>query len=193
MWHEPQSGLLVVAGGPRGGFYGGRGHTVLPHHQLEQWHAPRAIQHGTAHLGDHAGHLARPQLTDAARVEAVLVTKRQIIEEIFDGADALGGKDLGDARADSLHVLHRGMQFEHLAISLTGEQIVRVQLTRQHPRSDADGAPGGGNGQNPSRTRNWNCRPGSVLLMPPSGVPNAASGWPVVRLPYTPFRPTTLL
>ncbi len=46
-------------------------------------------------------------------IGAVFVAEWQVEEQVLDGADALGREGFGQTRADSLHVLHRGLQFEH--------------------------------------------------------------------------------
>ncbi len=72
-----------------------------------------AEQAGAADFRDDGGHLAGTQLGDAARIDAVLVTEGQIVEQVLDRADALAGQDLRQPRADSLDVLHRGVELEH--------------------------------------------------------------------------------
>ena len=61
---------------------------------LEDRHAARAEQAEGADFGDDAGHLAHAQLADAARVQAVFVAEGQVVEQVFDGGDALLQQDL---------------------------------------------------------------------------------------------------
>ena len=80
---------------------------------LEDGHAPGAEQPRAADLSDHAGHLTLAQLGNAARVQTVFIAKRQIVEQVFDRVQALGRQQVGQARTDSLQVLHRGGEFCH--------------------------------------------------------------------------------
>ena len=80
---------------------------------LEEGHAAGAEEAEGAHLGDDAGHLARPQLADAARIQAIFVAEGQIVEQVLDRADALLQQDLGEPRADAFDVLHVGGEIEH--------------------------------------------------------------------------------
>src|SRR5262249_44453218 len=76
----------------------------LAGHQLKDRHAlARAENSGVAHLGDHGSHLARAQLADAARIQPVFIAERQVVEQVFDGGDALLLQPFGDAWADSFH------------------------------------------------------------------------------------------
>ena len=91
-------------------------------------HAPRPEQTERAHLGDDAGHLSHTQLADAPRVQPVFVAKRQVIEQVLDGADALVQQDFGKTRADALHVLHAGREIEHRAMVNQQEwRVIRGQ------------------------------------------------------------------
>ncbi len=47
---------------------------------------------------------------DRLRTEAVLVAEGQVVEQVFDGADALILQRLGDARTDALDELQRRFQ-----------------------------------------------------------------------------------
>ena len=70
---------------------------ALAHGQFKERHTPGAQQGGAAHLGDHAGHLARLQLVEAARILAVLVAKGKVVEQVLGGLDAFGGEHLRHA------------------------------------------------------------------------------------------------
>jgi hypothetical protein len=82
--------------------------------QLENGHALRAEQAGIAHFGDHRGHFAGAQFGDRPRVQPVLVAKGQVMEQVVNRPNALGGKDLGEARADAFHELHWSGGFQHV-------------------------------------------------------------------------------
>ncbi len=58
-------------------------------------------QAGGEHLALHGGHLAGLQLTDGGEVDAVLVTKGEVVEKVFKGADAFLGEVAGAAGADA--------------------------------------------------------------------------------------------
>ena len=73
-------------------------------------HAPGAQQRHAAHLADQAGHFAGDQFLDGLRTEAVLIAEGQVVEQVFDGGDALVLQRLGDARADALDELQRRFQ-----------------------------------------------------------------------------------
>ncbi len=75
---------------------------------FEQWHATGAKESEGTDLGDDAGHFAGAQLANAARIEAIFVAKGQIVEQVFDRADALLQQDLGELGADAFDVLHVG-------------------------------------------------------------------------------------
>src|SRR6266581_4207748 len=79
---------------------------ALSSDHLENGHTAGTEQARGSDFGDHAGHFARVQLGNGARIEAVFVAERQVIEQIFDGDDALGGESFGEARANSLDVLN---------------------------------------------------------------------------------------
>ncbi len=79
-------------------------------------HAAGAEEAEGADFGDDAGHLAGAQFADAARIQPVFVAKRQVVEQVFDGADALFQQDLGKARADAFDVLNVGGEIEHRAM-----------------------------------------------------------------------------
>ena len=76
-------------------------------------HAASAEQAEGAHFGYDAGHLAHAQLADAARIQAVLVAEGQVVEQVFDRADALLQQDLGDPRPNAFNELHVGGEVEH--------------------------------------------------------------------------------
>ena len=73
-------------------------------------HAAGAQQRHAAHFADQAGHFARDQFLDGLRAEAVLVAEGQMVEQVFDGGDALFLQRLGDARANALDELQRRFQ-----------------------------------------------------------------------------------
>ena len=68
---------------------------------------------GIAHFADYRGHLAGAQLGNPARVQPVFIAKRQIMEQVADRVDSLGGENFPDARTNALHILHRSGEFEH--------------------------------------------------------------------------------
>ena len=85
----------------------------LAHGQLEDGHAARAQESRAAHLGNHAGRLARLQLVQRARILPVLIAKGQVVEQILGGLNALGGEHLRHARAHALHIHHRSVEAGH--------------------------------------------------------------------------------
>src|SRR5208283_4032885 len=72
--------------------------TALANRHLEDGHSARAEQSTGAYLCDDAGHLTRAQFADTARVQAVFVTERQVVEQILDRCDALLQQNLGEPR-----------------------------------------------------------------------------------------------
>ena len=85
----------------------------LPDGQLEDGGLARLQQRRAAHLGDDRGHLAGLEFVQAARILPVLVTKRQVIEQVFGGQNALGGEQLRHARPHAAHVHHRSVEAGH--------------------------------------------------------------------------------
>ncbi len=81
---------------------------------LKDRHAAGPKKPGGAYFGDDGGHFAGGQFGDGARVEAIFVAEGQIVEQVFDGADAFGGKHFGHTRPDARNVLDLGLQFQHL-------------------------------------------------------------------------------
>ena len=63
---------------------------ALPHGQLKERHAPRPQQNRPAHLGDHAGHFARLQFVQTARILPVFVAKGKMVEQILRRLDVFG-------------------------------------------------------------------------------------------------------
>ena len=90
-----------------------QGVAALARSHLHDGHAPGTQQHGSANLGDYAGHFSGRQLGDAARINPILIAKWQIIKEILDDGDSLGGQRLGQARAYALDELNRRAEFHH--------------------------------------------------------------------------------
>ncbi len=93
-----------------------QGVAALARGHLQDGHAPGAKQAGGAHLGDDAGHLARAELGDAARIDPVFIAKRQVVEQVFNGGDALVQQHLGQVRPYALDELNVGGEFEHIAM-----------------------------------------------------------------------------
>ena len=93
-----------------------QGVAALAHGHLKDGHAAGAKQAEGAHLGDDAGHLARAQLADAARVQPVFIAKRQVVEQVFNGGDALVQQHLGKVRPNAFDVLDVGGELEHIAM-----------------------------------------------------------------------------
>ncbi len=89
-----------------------QGVASLAHRHFKQRHLARTKQAKRANFGDNAGHLARAQLVDAARIQPVFVAKRQVIQQVFDRRDPLLQQDLGDLRANALHILNVGGEVE---------------------------------------------------------------------------------
>ena len=90
-----------------------QGVAALADSHLEDGHAARAKEAEGAYFGDNAGHLPRAQLADAARIQAIFIAKRQVVEQVFDCAEAFFQQDLGKSRADAFDVLDIGGEFEH--------------------------------------------------------------------------------
>ena len=80
---------------------------------FENGHAAGAEEAEGADFGDDAGHLAGAELANAARVEAIFVAEGQVVEQVFDRADAFFQQDLGKSRADAFDVLNVGGELEH--------------------------------------------------------------------------------
>src|SRR5579862_7533257 len=86
---------------------------ALSNGELKDRHAARAKQSGVANFSHHRGHLARTQFGNAARIQAVFVTKRQIMEQVADSMDALASQQFRDSRTNAFHVLYRRGKFKH--------------------------------------------------------------------------------
>ena len=86
---------------------------ALPDCQLKDRHAPRAQQHRTAHLGNNACGFARLQFIEAAGILAVLITKRQMVEQVFGSLNRLGLEHLCHARSDAAHILNFVVEAGH--------------------------------------------------------------------------------
>jgi hypothetical protein len=97
------------------------GAEALAERHLEDGAGPSAEQHGAAHLSDDRGHGTGDQLGHGLRVEAVLVAKGNVVEQVLDGVDAARGETGGDALAHSLHELHRGREFQHTPMLSTSD------------------------------------------------------------------------
>ena len=76
--------------------------------------SPEARSFKNAHLGDHCGHLTRPQFGDAFGIKAILVAKGEIVQEVVDRVDVFCGQDFAQARADPLDILDGSVKFKHL-------------------------------------------------------------------------------
>ena len=97
---------------------------ALAQGHLEDRHAPRPQQCRPAHLGDHARHLARLQLVQAARILPVFVAKGKVVEQVFGGLDVLGGKHLRHARPHAAHIHHLGFKSGHnLDVTRGGQRL----------------------------------------------------------------------
>jgi hypothetical protein len=72
---------------------------------LEDGAGAGAEEDGAADLADEGGHVAGAVGGEWAGVEAVFVTEREVVEEVFDGDDAAGGEVGSDAFADALDEL----------------------------------------------------------------------------------------
>ncbi len=70
---------------------------ALAHGHLKDGHAPGTQQSHAAHFADQAGHFARDQFLDGLRAQAILVAEGQVVEQVFNGCDALFLQRLGDA------------------------------------------------------------------------------------------------
>ena len=72
--------------------------------------AARAAQPGHRHRPRHRRLHALPQVGDAGQPPPVLVTHRQVEEQVLGGGDAHAGQGLRPLRSDALHVLDGGRQ-----------------------------------------------------------------------------------
>ena len=88
---------------------------TLAHRHLKQRHAPGAEQAKGAHLGNNAGHLARAQLVNPARIQPVFVAEGQVVQQVLDRRDPLFQQDLGNLRPDALDVLNVSGEVEQRA------------------------------------------------------------------------------
>ena len=83
---------------------------ALAHGHFKDGHAAGAQQRHAADFADEAGHFARDQFLDRLGAETVLVAEGQVVEQIFNGGDALFLQRLGDAWANALDELQRRFQ-----------------------------------------------------------------------------------
>ncbi len=89
-----------------------RGEALADGH-LEEGAGAGAEEGGAANLGDDGGHGSGDEVCQRDRVEAVLVAKGEVVEEVFDSLDPALGEALGDAVADALDELDGGGEVEH--------------------------------------------------------------------------------
>src|SRR6266568_756080 len=85
----------------------------LAQSQLEDGHLACPQQNGAANLRDNAGHLARLQLIEAARVLAIFITKRKVVEQVLRGQDALLSQHLRHARTHPANIHDSSVEAGH--------------------------------------------------------------------------------
>jgi hypothetical protein len=74
---------------------------------FEDGHSPRAQQRRAPDFADKARHFSRFQFFNGLGAEPILIAKGEVVEQVFDGTDALILQRLGDARADAFDELQR--------------------------------------------------------------------------------------
>src|SRR5438477_4341149 len=99
---------------------------ALPHRKLEDGHLPGAKETGVPNLSDNGCHFSGTQFRDPARVEAVFIAEREIMEQVADGENALRGKDFRNARTDAFYVLHGRGEFKHARKALAFRMVTRA-------------------------------------------------------------------
>src|SRR5580698_1612495 len=81
---------------------------------LKNGHAACAEQAGIADFSDDRRHLSRSEFGDAARVQPVFIAKREIMQQVVNGVDALARQHFGQPWADAFYILHGSGRFQHL-------------------------------------------------------------------------------
>ena len=84
-----------------------------PSGHLEDGHGTRAQQDRAAHFADDAGGFAGHQLMQRARIGAIFVAEREMVEQVFRGVDVLFRERFRDARADPFDELNGRIDREH--------------------------------------------------------------------------------
>jgi hypothetical protein len=81
---------------------------------LENRHAAGTEKAGISDFGDDGSHLPGAEFGDAARVQTVFIAERQVTQQVVDSLDPLSCQNLRQSWPNSLHVLDRCIQVEHL-------------------------------------------------------------------------------
>ena len=91
-----------------------QGGASLAGDQLKDGHAvARAKDGGVADFGNDGGHLSGAQLANAARIQAVFIAERQVIEQVFNSGDVLLRQPFGNARANALNEFDFCLKIKH--------------------------------------------------------------------------------
>ncbi len=85
----------------------------MANRHLKDRHSAGAEQTRIADFGDDGRHLAGAEFGNATGIQAVFIAERQVMQEIVNGFDALGGQNFGEARANAFHELNWGAEFKH--------------------------------------------------------------------------------
>lgn len=80
---------------------------------LEDGHAFGAQKDDAADFGEGAGGFSGAEFGERPRVEAVLVTEGEVVEQVLDGEDIFSGKGGSDGRADAFDELYFSRELGH--------------------------------------------------------------------------------
>ena len=89
------------------------GQPALAEGQLKQGHPPSPHEQRAPNLGDNAGHLARLQLVQAARILPVFIAEGKVVQKVFSGCNAPGGQQFRDPRSNAANVPHLRLKSGH--------------------------------------------------------------------------------
>src|SRR5207302_6655439 len=91
-----------------------QGGASLAGNKLKDGHAVAGAKDGgVAHFGNDGGHFSGTQFADAARVQAVFIAERQVVEQVLDGGNVLLLQPFGNARANALHKFYFCIEVQH--------------------------------------------------------------------------------
>jgi len=101
--HLPWLELIAQVGAVKPeAFELGPGQPGRTDHELKQGHPLCLEKAGIPDFGHYSSHFPRPQIGQAAGVDAILVTERKVQEEIAYARDALLGQSLGPVGSNPL-------------------------------------------------------------------------------------------
>ncbi len=87
---------------------------ALPRGHLKNGHAAGAEKTRSPHFRNHSSHFTCAQFSNAPRVQPVLITKWQVVQQVVEGLDSLACEQFSQLRSHPLHVFNGRAQLQHL-------------------------------------------------------------------------------